>query len=135
LCLVEGNLASLHDLVSIKVEHTICSRMISITQKDAIGGPQLKFVKPTLLEDKTLATKSPEMAHSRCLPMHELIACRVQESRRKIRFPTWHTVFTASAQNLIKVLCSSSIVRAISQRGQFILPTTPFWQVTYGEEN
>jgi hypothetical protein len=31
LGLVEGNLASLHDQVSIKVEHTKCSRMTSIT--------------------------------------------------------------------------------------------------------
>jgi hypothetical protein len=27
LCLVEGYLASLHDLVSFKIEHTICSRV------------------------------------------------------------------------------------------------------------
>jgi hypothetical protein len=27
LCLVEGYLASLHDLVSFNIEHTICSRM------------------------------------------------------------------------------------------------------------
>jgi hypothetical protein len=33
LCLVEGYLASLHDLVSFKIEHTICSRMRCITKK------------------------------------------------------------------------------------------------------
>jgi hypothetical protein len=27
LCLIEGYLASLHDLVSFKIEHTICSRV------------------------------------------------------------------------------------------------------------
>jgi hypothetical protein len=27
MCLVEGYLASLHDLISFKIEHTICSRM------------------------------------------------------------------------------------------------------------
>jgi hypothetical protein len=27
LCLVEGYFASLHDLVSFKIEHSICSRM------------------------------------------------------------------------------------------------------------
>jgi hypothetical protein len=54
--------------------------MTSITQKDAIGGPRLKLIKPTLLEDKKLTTKSPEMAHSRFSPVHELIACLVQES-------------------------------------------------------
>jgi hypothetical protein len=33
LCLVEGYLASLHDLVSFKIEHTICSRMRCITKE------------------------------------------------------------------------------------------------------
>jgi hypothetical protein len=36
LCLVEGYLASLHDLVSFKIEHTICSRMRCITKENAI---------------------------------------------------------------------------------------------------
>jgi hypothetical protein len=33
LCLIEGYLASLHDLVSFKINHTICSRMTCITKK------------------------------------------------------------------------------------------------------
>jgi hypothetical protein len=36
LCLVEGYLASLHDLVSFKIEHTICSRVRSITKENTI---------------------------------------------------------------------------------------------------
>jgi hypothetical protein len=36
LCLVEGHLASLHDLVSFKIEHTICSSMRCITKENAI---------------------------------------------------------------------------------------------------
>jgi hypothetical protein len=36
LCLVEGYLASLHDLVSFKVEHTICSRVRCITKENTI---------------------------------------------------------------------------------------------------
>jgi hypothetical protein len=36
LCLVEGYLASLHDLVSLKVEHMICSRMRCITKENTI---------------------------------------------------------------------------------------------------
>jgi hypothetical protein len=35
LCLIEGYLASLHDLVSFKIEHTICSRVRCITKKIA----------------------------------------------------------------------------------------------------
>jgi hypothetical protein len=33
LCLVEGYLASLHDLVSLKIEHTICSRVRCINKE------------------------------------------------------------------------------------------------------
>jgi hypothetical protein len=33
LCLVEGYLVSLHDLVSFKIEHTKCSRVRCITEK------------------------------------------------------------------------------------------------------
>jgi hypothetical protein len=36
-------------------------------------------------------------------------------------------VFNASAQNLLGVLCLSSIVRAISHKVLFFLSTTPFW--------
>jgi hypothetical protein len=61
--------------------------MINITQKDSIGGPQLKLIKPTLLEDKTPTTKSPEMAHSRCSPMHELIARLLYEIPKKNSVP------------------------------------------------
>jgi hypothetical protein len=32
LCLVEGYLASLHDVVSFKIEHTICSSVGCITK-------------------------------------------------------------------------------------------------------
>jgi hypothetical protein len=36
LCLVEGYLASLHDLVSFKIEHTICSRVRCISKEITI---------------------------------------------------------------------------------------------------
>jgi hypothetical protein len=70
-------LAGLHDKVSIK--HTKCSRMASITQENPIGRPPLELIKPTLLQNKALTTKISEMAYSRCLPVHELIAHLVQE--------------------------------------------------------
>jgi hypothetical protein len=60
-----------------------CLRMTSITLENPIRGPRLKLIKPTLLENKSPTTKSPEMAHSRCSPMHELIACLVQEGPQK----------------------------------------------------
>jgi hypothetical protein len=87
LGLVEGILTSLYDQISIKVEHTKCSRMTSITQENPIGGPRLKLLKPTLLENKALTTKSPEVAHSWCSPMHELITRLVQEGPKKNPVP------------------------------------------------
>jgi hypothetical protein len=36
LCLVEGYLTSLHDLVSFKIEHMICCRMRCITKENII---------------------------------------------------------------------------------------------------
>jgi hypothetical protein len=44
MCLVEGYLASLQDLVSFKIEHTICSRMRCITKENTIDTPSLKLI-------------------------------------------------------------------------------------------
>jgi hypothetical protein len=45
LCLVEGYLASLHDLVSFKVEHTKCSRVRCVTKENTIERPSLELVQ------------------------------------------------------------------------------------------
>jgi hypothetical protein len=45
MCLVEGYLTSLHDLVSFKIEHTICSRMRCITKENTIDLPSLKLIQ------------------------------------------------------------------------------------------
>jgi hypothetical protein len=57
--------------------------MTSITQENPIRGPRLKLIKPTLLENEAPTTKSPEMAHSKCSPVHELIARLVPEGSQK----------------------------------------------------
>jgi hypothetical protein len=64
-----------------------CSRKTSITQENPIRGPRLKHIKPTHLENKVPITESPEMAHSRCSPVHELIARLVQEGPEKNQCP------------------------------------------------
>jgi hypothetical protein len=75
-CLVEGYLASLHDLVSFKIEHTICSRMRFITKENTIDKPSLKLIQlPAFLQNETLATKDMEVTHLGCATMHQLIAC------------------------------------------------------------
>jgi hypothetical protein len=76
LCLVEGYLASLHDLVSFKIEHTICSRMRCITKENTIDRPNLEFVQLLpFLKDKTLATKDMEVTHLGCATVHQLVTC------------------------------------------------------------
>jgi hypothetical protein len=76
LCLVEGYLASLHDLVNFKIEHTICSRMRCITKQNTIDRPSLKLIQLLpLLQNKTLATKDMEVTHLGCATVHQLVAC------------------------------------------------------------
>jgi hypothetical protein len=76
LCLVEGYLASLHDLVSFKIEHTICSRMRCITKENTIDRPSLKLIQLLpFLQNRTLATKDMEVTHLGYATVHQLIAC------------------------------------------------------------
>jgi hypothetical protein len=64
LCLIEGYLASLHDLASFKVEHTICSRVRCITKENTIDRPSLKLIQLLpFIQNKALATKDMEVTH------------------------------------------------------------------------
>jgi hypothetical protein len=75
LCLVEGYLASLHDFVSFKIEHTICSRVRCITKENTIDQPSLKLVHLLpFFKDKALATKDMEVTHLGCVTVHQLVA-------------------------------------------------------------
>jgi hypothetical protein len=74
LCLVKGYLASLHDLVSFKIEHTICSRVRCITKENTIDRPSLKLIQILpFLKDKALATKDMEVTHLGCATVHQLV--------------------------------------------------------------
>jgi hypothetical protein len=74
LCLVEGYLASLHDLVSFKIEHTICSIMRCITKENTIDRPSLELVQLLLfLKDKALATKDMEVTQLGRATVHQLV--------------------------------------------------------------
>jgi hypothetical protein len=76
LCLVEGYLASLHNLVSFKIEHTICSGMRCITKENTIDRPSLKLIQLLpFLQNKALATKDMEVTNLGCATVHQLIAC------------------------------------------------------------
>jgi hypothetical protein len=76
LCLVEGYLASLHDLVSFKIEHTICSRMRCITKENTIDRPNLKLIQLLpFLQNKAFAPKDMEVTHLGCATGHQFVAC------------------------------------------------------------
>jgi hypothetical protein len=75
LCLVKGYLASLHNLVSFKIEHMICSRMRCITKEYTIDRPSLELVQLLpFLKDKAFATKDMEVTQLGCATMHQLVA-------------------------------------------------------------
>jgi hypothetical protein len=75
LCLVEGYLASPHNLVSFKVEHTICSRVRCITKENTINLHSLKLIQLLpFLQNKALATKDMEVTHLGCATVHQLVA-------------------------------------------------------------
>jgi hypothetical protein len=75
LCLIEGYLANLHDLVSFKIEHMICSRMRCITKENTINRPSLKLIQLLpFLKNKTLASKDMEVTHLGCVTVHLLVA-------------------------------------------------------------
>jgi hypothetical protein len=75
LCLVEGYLTSLHGLVSLKIEHMICSRMRCITIENTIDRPSLKLIQLLpFLKNEALATKDMEVTHLGCATVHQLEA-------------------------------------------------------------
>jgi hypothetical protein len=128
LCLVEGYLASLHDLVSFKIEHMICSRVRCITKENTIDRPCHKLVQLLpFLKDKALATKDMEVTHLGCATVHQLVTgfllvhSEVDPVRNIAR--GIHRLSPEPSRSL----CSSSIVRAISHKVLFFLSTTPFW--------
>jgi hypothetical protein len=74
LCLVEGYLAGLQDLVSFKIEHTICSRVRCIAKENTIDRSILKLTQLLpFLQNKALATKDMEVTHLGCATVHKLV--------------------------------------------------------------
>jgi hypothetical protein len=75
LCLVEGNLSSLHDLVSFKIGHSKGSRMRCITKENAINRTSFQLVQvPTFLQNKAFTNKYMEVSHLGCAIVHQFIS-------------------------------------------------------------
>jgi hypothetical protein len=73
-CLVKCYLTSLHDLVTFKIEHTICSRVRCITKENTIDRPSFKLIQLVpFLKDKALATKDMEVTRLGCATVHQLV--------------------------------------------------------------
>jgi hypothetical protein len=84
LCLVEGNLTSLHDLVSFQVEHTKCSRVSSITNENTIDRRSLKLIHIlVVVQNKALASENMERTHLGSETVHHLIERLLLESSEK----------------------------------------------------
>jgi hypothetical protein len=135
-CTLKDYLASLHDLVSLKIGHTICSRMRCITKENTIDRPSLKLIQLLpFLQNKALATKDMEVTHLGCATVHQLVACfllmhsEVEPVCHIARGV--HRLSPEPSQSPI----SSSIVRAISHKVLFFLSKTPFWGGAYRLEN
>jgi hypothetical protein len=76
LCLVKGYLASLHNLVSFRIEHTKCSRVRCVTKENAIDRPSLELVQLLLfLKNEAFTTKDMEVTHLGCATVQQFIAC------------------------------------------------------------
>jgi hypothetical protein len=67
-----------------------------------------------------------EVTHLECVTVHQLVAYSLLVNPEVDPVQHVATVLTAAAQNLLGVLCSSSIIRAISHKVLFFLSTTPF---------
>jgi hypothetical protein len=84
LCLVEGNLASLHYFVSFQIEHMKYSRMRRVTKENTIYGPSLKHIQIlALLQNIAFVAKYMEMTHLGSATVHHLIACLFLECPAK----------------------------------------------------
>jgi hypothetical protein len=74
LCLVEGNLTSLHDLVSFKIDQLKGSRMRRVTKENAIDRPSLELVQLLpFIKDQTFATKDVKVTQLGGCTVHQLV--------------------------------------------------------------
>jgi hypothetical protein len=134
LCLVEAYLASLHDLVSFKIEHSKSSRKRLVTKENAIDRASFQLVQFfPFIKDKAFAPKHMEVTHLGDSVVHQLIASFLLMDP-EVNHGGHIARGIDPAQNLLGVLCSLSIIRAISQKVLFLLSTTPFWEAyTYSK--
>jgi hypothetical protein len=118
------------------IEHQKGSKMRRITKENAIDRPSLRIVQTlAFLENEAFSGQDVKVTHLGGSTMHQLVASSLLMDPEINHVRHIARVLTASAQNLLGVLCSSSIIQAISQRVLFFLSTMPFWGGVYELEN
>src|SRR6185369_8414995 len=124
--LVESDFTSLSDDVSINNQHTVRSRVRSITEKNTVRRARLKLVKISIFQHKALATENSEMVNTGLASKPQLIRSHVHESTQENAVGYVTSGVNHLSPDLRGVLCSSSIVLAISTSVRFFRSTTPF---------
>src|SRR6185436_9745719 len=81
--LVESDLTSLSDDVSINNQHTVSSGVRSITEKNAVKRARLKLIKIFIFQHKTPATENSEMVNTGLASKPQLIRSPVHESTQE----------------------------------------------------
>src|SRR6185312_2419428 len=77
--LVESDFTSLSDDVSINNQHTVSSRVRSITDENTVRRSRLKLIKVSFLQHKTPATENSEMVNTGLASKSQLIRSLVHE--------------------------------------------------------
>src|SRR6185312_10484972 len=81
--LVESDFTSLSDDVRINKQHTVCSGMRCITEKNAVRRARLKLIKISFFQHKTPATENSEMVNTGLASKSQLIRSFVHESTQE----------------------------------------------------
>src|SRR4026208_1013136 len=81
--LVESDFTSLSDDVSINNQHTVRSRVRSISEKNTVRRARLKFIKISIFQHKTPATENSEMVNTGLASKPQLISSPVHESTQE----------------------------------------------------
>src|SRR6185437_2482954 len=77
--LVKSDFTSLSDDVRINKQHTVCSGMRCITEKDTVRRARLKLIKISFFQHKTPATENSEMVNTGLASKSQLIRSLVHE--------------------------------------------------------
>jgi hypothetical protein len=100
--------------------------MMCITKQNAIRGMRLEFVQIAIFQDNALATKTSEMRDRQLASKANLKGGQIQDQAQENSIGDITCNADSISQKCLGVLCSSSIILAISTRVRFFCSTTAF---------